>query len=73
VIRPRGLHLDDGGRHIIFFQRFIPTAEELAESVDTRILKKVCESLDNGKAWECIERRFDYLKEEKESDKWKRR
>lgn len=61
VVNPKGLCLNHGGRYSSLSQRFVHTSKELAESVDTRILKEACEWLDNGKVWECIERRFDYL------------
>ena len=64
VVNPKGLCLNHGGRNSNLFQRFVHTSKELAEYVDTRILKEACEWLDNGKVWECIERRFDYLKKE---------
>jgi len=66
VVNPKGLCLNHGGRYSSLFQRFINTSKELAESVDTRILKEACTWLDNGKAWECIERRFDYLNKKKD-------
>ena len=62
IVNPKGLCLNHGGRYSNLFQRFVHTSKELAESVDTRILKEACEWLDNGKVWECIERRFNYLK-----------
>jgi len=65
VVNPKGLCLNHGGRYSNLFQRLVNTSKELAESVDTRILKEACEWLDNGKVWECIERRFDYLKKER--------
>lgn len=61
MVNPKGLCLNHGGRYRALSQRFVHTSKELAESVDTRILKEACEWLDNGKVWECIERRFDYL------------
>lgn len=66
VVNPKGLCLNHGGRYSALFQRFVHTSKELAESVDTRILKEACEWLDNGKVWECIERRFDYLNKKEE-------
>lgn len=65
VVNPKGLCLNHGGRYSNLFQRFVSTSKELAESVDTRILKEACEWLDNGKVWECVKRRFDYLNKEK--------
>ena len=64
IVNPKGLCLNHGGRYGNLFQEFVRTSKELAECVDTRILKEACEWLDNGKVWECIERRFDYLKKE---------
>lgn len=66
VVNPKGLCLNHGGRYSSLFQRFVHTSKELAESVDTRILKEACEWLENGKVWECIERRFDYLNEKRD-------
>lgn len=60
-VNPKGLCLNYGGRYSSLSQKFVYTSKELAETVDTRILKEVCEWIDNGKVWECIERRFDYL------------
>lgn len=37
--------------------------------MDTKILRLACEWIDNGKVWECIERRFDYLKPEVRADR----
>ena len=64
VVNPKGLHLNHGGRYSNLSQKLVDTSKELAELVDTRILKKACEWIDSGKVWECIERRFDYLKKE---------
>lgn len=66
VVNLKGLCLNHGGRYSNLFQRHVHTSKELAESVDTRILKEACEWLDNGKVWECIERRFDYLNKKKD-------
>ena len=65
VVKPEGLYLRDGGRLSNLFERFVRTPKELAKLVDTRILKEACEWIDNGKVWECIERRFDYLGKDK--------
>ena len=61
VIESKGLFLDSGGRWSHLGRKNINSAIELAKSVDTRILKEVCEWIESGKVWECIERRFDYL------------
>ena len=66
VVNPKGLCLNYGGRYSSLSQRFVHTSKELAESVDTRIPKEACEWLDNGKVWECIERRFDYLNKKRD-------
>lgn len=71
VVNPKGLCLNHGGRYSSLSQRFVKTSKELAEYVDTRILKEACEWLDNGKVWECIERRFDYLKKERVTKDYK--
>ncbi|MBI2062408.1 MAG: hypothetical protein HYT64_01825 [Candidatus Yanofskybacteria bacterium] len=64
VVNPKELLLDSGGRWSALGRKSINSAKELAESVDTRILKESCGWLDNGKVWECIERRFGYLDKE---------
>lgn len=38
--------------------------ENLAESVETAILKMASEWIDNGEVWHCIKHRFNYLPEE---------
>ena len=52
VVNPKGLCLNHGGRYGNLSQRFVNTSKELAELVDTRILKEACGWLDNGKVWE---------------------
>ena len=62
VVTPKGLYLDHGGRYSALSRKTINTPIELAESVDARVLKMACEWFDNGWVWDCIKRRFDYLK-----------
>jgi len=62
IVNPKELLLSYGGRWSVLGRESINSAKELAGSVDTKILKEACEWIDNGKVWECIERRFDYLK-----------
>lgn len=63
VVSPRGLRLNSGGRYNTLTEKQVKSASHLAKSVDTRILQVVCEWIDSGKVWKCIERGFDYLKE----------
>lgn len=62
VVSPKGFFLNRGGRYSTLTQQAIKSSSDLARSVDTKVLKMACEWIDNGKVWECIERRFDYLK-----------
>ncbi len=64
-ISDKGLFLDRGGRWSVAIRETIKSAFDLAVAVDTEVLKAACEWIENGKVWECIERRFDYLKERK--------
>lgn len=61
VVSPKGISLDSGRRWSPLSRKEIKSALDLAASVDTRILELACEWIDNGKVWECIKRRFDYL------------
>ena len=65
LVTPQGLFLDNGGRMSCLFRKDINSPHELAASVDTRILKEVCEWIKDGRVWECIKRRFAYLDERK--------
>lgn len=60
-ISPQGLKIKYEGRWPNQSISTVESAEYLAQSVDTKILKRACEWLDDGKIWECIERRFTYL------------
>ncbi len=57
---PGGLIFDRGGRYSSLCQEVMRSTEELAVAFDAEILKNVCEWIDNGKVWECIERHFNY-------------
>lgn len=61
VVSPKGISLDSGGRWAALARKEMKSASDLAASADTRILELACEWIDNGKVWECIKRRFDYL------------
>lgn len=65
LISPKGLFLNYGGRYSVFTQKHIKSSSDLAKSVDTEILKTACEWIDDGRVWECIERRFNYLNNKK--------
>ncbi len=72
VVTPQGLFLDNGGRMSCLFRKAIDSPQELAASVDTRILKDACEWIDDGRVWRCIKRRFAYL-DERESKRRERK
>ena len=36
-------------------ENYVETPEELAEQIDSEILKLACETLDDGRVWKCIE------------------
>lgn len=55
-ISPNGLFLTSGGR--FYSQKQVSSPKELAESVDTIILKSASVWIDDGRVWECIKRRF---------------
>lgn len=59
-ISPEGLFLTRGGRFSHHQQ--ILTRGLLAEAVRTVTLEAASEWIDNGEVWNCIKRRFDYLK-----------
>lgn len=60
-VNQEGIFLDRGGKMSAAFRKIVKSASELAIAVDQKILREVCLWIDNGKAWDCIERRFDYL------------
>lgn len=43
-----------------YSNQWVHSPENLAESVETKILKMASEWIDNGEVWECIKRRFLY-------------
>ena len=59
-ISPAGLFLTRGGR--FFSHHMISSPKNLAESVETVTLEMAAECIDSGEVWDCIKRRFDYLK-----------
>ena len=60
-ISPTGLFLTHGGR---FHSRHqLSSPKDLAQSVSTVTLKVASEWIDTGAVWDCIKRRFDYLKD----------
>jgi len=62
VVSREGLFLNTGGLYSFFSQKEISSSSVLASSVDVKILKTTCDWINDGRVWECIERRFDYLK-----------
>jgi len=60
-VSPKGLFLSRDNRFETLTRKYIESAEDLAKSVAAKVLKTVCEWIDNGLVWECIERRFAYL------------
>jgi len=58
-ISSEGLFLTRGGRYPT--RRYV-SSEDLAESVPTVILEMANNWIDSGEVWNCIKRRFDYLK-----------
>ena len=64
-ISPNGMFWTRGGRFSVIARKPIASPEDLAMSVETKIVKMASEWIDNGQVWECILRRFDYLKEKK--------
>lgn len=63
LVTPKGLFLSNGGRWSAAFYKVIDSPEGLATSVDTRVLKEACAWIEDGRVWDCIKRRFAYLKE----------
>lgn len=61
LISAQGLKLKYDGRSFSQCIILVESAEDLAQKVDTKILKCACEQLDEGKIWECIEHRFNNL------------
>jgi len=61
-ISPNGMFWTRGGRFSVIARKQIASPGNLAVSVETAILKMASEWIDNGQVWECILRRFDYLK-----------
>jgi len=61
AILPTGLSIDSGARYSKLYEKKIGSPSDLTISVDTRVLKKACEWIDNGRAWGCIQRHFPWL------------
>jgi hypothetical protein len=62
-ISSEGLFLTRGGRWAYFSRQQMSSPEDLAVSVPTVTIEAASEGIDNGEVWDCIKRRFDYLKE----------
>jgi len=62
-ISSKGLFLTHGGRMSHLFHKQMSSPENLAESVPSVVLEVASEWIDNGQVWDCIKRRFDYLKD----------
>lgn len=67
VVDKKGLWLDYGGMYSHSNRVYISSAVDLAKKVETKVLKAVCHSIDNGKIWKCIQSGFDCLKEKDEN------
>ena len=61
-ISMRGMFLTGGGRYSALTKKMVTSSKNLAESVPTVTLKVINEWIDTGEVWDCIKRRFDYLK-----------
>ena len=54
----KGLCLSDGGRWAAALRTEVKNVKHLAGSVDPEILSEVVKWIDDGRAWDCIKRRF---------------